>query len=168
MIVSKTALGAQVIKDRSVALSPSQRSALILCDGKRTVDEVVKMTSALGVKIEDVETLSALGLVQIGEIRPSPVTAPAAVASAAPVAAAPAVLAEPVRAVPQANIDFVAALNEAIVVCSNLGFKGFGLNMALASVDSLEKLQRLAPEIRRAAGDKKYGPLHLSIFGKPL
>lgn len=68
----------------------------------------------------------------------------------------------------QAGVDFRQALDSAITVCSTLGFKGFGLNMALTGVDSIEKLQKLAPEIRRAAGDAKYKPLHALIFGKPL
>jgi hypothetical protein len=107
--------------------------------------------------------LVSLGLVDMGttpvasppvaksEIAPTPT-----VAAAAPEAAAPS------------GIDFNTALHSAITLCANLGFKGFGLNMALADTDSLAKLQKLAPEIRRAAGDAKYKPLHELIFGKPL
>jgi hypothetical protein len=64
--------------------------------------------------------------------------------------------------------DFNTALNAAITLCSNIGFKGFSLNMALTGIDSLEKLQKFAPEIRRVAGDVKYKALHEQIFGKPL
>lgn len=40
MILVKTEAGQQVLKDRSVPLSPRQRTAFILFDGKRSVDEV--------------------------------------------------------------------------------------------------------------------------------
>jgi hypothetical protein len=158
--VSKTALGLQVMKDRSVSLSAQQRSALILCDGKRSADEIVRMTAAVGVTLADIQKLEALGLVDIA----ANVTATAAIVASAPVAAA-AEVAQPGSA---EGADLQAALNAAVTLCSNIGFKGFGLNMALTGVDSIEKLQKLAPEIRRAAGDVKYRPLHALIFGKPL
>ena len=42
MIPAKTPAGLQVLKDRSVALSPRQRTALILIDGKRGIAEVLR------------------------------------------------------------------------------------------------------------------------------
>ena len=42
MIPAKTPAGLQVLKDRSVALSPRQRTALILIDGKRRIAEVLQ------------------------------------------------------------------------------------------------------------------------------
>jgi hypothetical protein len=158
--VSKTALGAQVMKDRSVSLSAQQRSALILCDGKRSAEEVVRMTAAVGVTLVDLEKLETLGLVEIA----ATATATAAMATTAPVVAA----AEAVPPSSAEGVGFQAALNAAITLCSNIGFKGFSLNMALTGTDSIEKLQKIAPEIRRAAGDAKYKPLHALIFGQPL
>jgi hypothetical protein len=169
--VSKTALGAQVMKDRSMGLTPQQRSALILCDGKRSAEDVVKLTTAVGVGMADIQKLLDLGLIESGgsvaqavAAAPAPVQATAVgVAQAMATApSAPAVLA------PESGIDFLAAHNAAITLCSDLGFKGFGLNMALTGVDSIEKLQKIAPEIRRAAGDAKYKSLHQLIFGMPL
>jgi hypothetical protein len=176
--VSKTALGVQVMKDRSMGLSPQQRSALILCDGKRSLEEVLRMTSGVGVSTQDMQKLLEMGLIETGSgggaqqapvAAPvtAPVTAPAPVSAPAPMprASVPAALAD---SIPQSGVDFQQALDGAITLCSNLGFKGFGLNMALTGVDNIEKLQKLAPEIRRAAGDAKYKPLHALIFGKPL
>ena len=40
MLIVKTDLGHQVMKDRSVPLTPRQRSAFILFDGKRTLDHL--------------------------------------------------------------------------------------------------------------------------------
>lgn len=165
MTVSKTALGVQVMKDRSVPLSAQQRSALILCDGKRSVEEVVKMTSAVGVGLQDLEALANLGLIEIVTTASKPVIQTAAAPLQNSVPSTPTSLAVESAT---AEVDFSTALNAAITLCSNLGFKGFSLNMALTGVDSLEKLQKLAPEIRRVAGDVKYKPLHEQIFGKPL
>ena len=46
MIPVKTALGQQVLKDRSVALTPRQRAALIVIDGKRTIAELHQAVSS--------------------------------------------------------------------------------------------------------------------------
>jgi hypothetical protein len=172
--VSKTALGVQVMKDRSMGLSPQQRSALILCDGKRSLEEVLRMTAGVGVGAQDMQKLLEMGLIETGSgggAQPAPaaapVTAPAPVSAPAPMprVSVPAQLSDTPA---QDGVDFRQALDGAITLCSTLGFKGFGLNMALTGVDNIEKLQKLAPEIRRAAGDAKYKPLHALIFGKPL
>jgi hypothetical protein len=160
--VSKTVLGAQVMKDRSVPLNAQQRSALILCNGKRSAEEVVKMVAALGVTLQDIDALAQLGLIDISATAPK--AAIAVTSAATPLAPSPT-SAAPANATDQ---GFSVALNTAITLCSELGFRGFSLNMALTGVDSLEKLQKLAPEIRQAASDAKYKPLHEQIFGQPL
>ncbi len=166
LTVSKTALGIQVMKDRSVSLTAQQRSALILCDGKRSDEEVVRMTAAVGVTLQDVQRLVELGLVAINDVVASPQASPSL--STTPQPLMPVVDESKSGSDVDVDIDFGAALNAAITLCSSLGFKGFGLNMSLTGVDNLEKLQKLAPEIRRAAGDAKYRSLHALVFGKPL
>jgi hypothetical protein len=167
--VKKTALGVQVMKDRSVSLTPQQRSALILVDGHRNAEDVVRMTTAVGVTAKDLEALFTMGLIER-----TAAEAPASIApvssSSIPVAStlAPDRADSAAQASNELGIDFQVALNAAITLCSDLGFKGFSLNMALTGVDSLEKLQKMAPEIRKAAGDKKYALLHPYIFGKPM
>ena len=47
MILVKTDAGQQTLRDRSVRLTPRQRSAFILCDGKRSVDDVLDELDAL-------------------------------------------------------------------------------------------------------------------------
>lgn len=163
MTVSKTVLGMQVMKDRSVSLSAQQRSALILCDGQRSADEIVKMTAAVGVSLQDIEDLVALDLVTMNDISGSSLASESLGQNADSVQTLPTSAASGAE-----DADLAAALNAAITLCSSLGFKGFGLNMALTGVDNLEKLQKIAPDIRRVAGDAKYQPLHAMIFGKPL
>ncbi len=165
MAVKKTALGMQVMKDRSVSLSPQQRSALILVDGKRDALEVVRMTAAVGVTAKDIEALMAMELIESDE---AIAIIPSTPLDKSPTSAASSTAATPETVTASSGIDFQLALNAAITLCSEIGFKGFTLNMALTGVDSIEKLQKLAPEIRKAAGDKKYAVLHPYIFGKPL
>ena len=85
MILFKTEAGQRAIKDRSVIVTPRQRSAFILFDGKRSMDEVV--AAGLGVTREDVEQMVALGLLVPADgtapvvqtaAAPSPVASPAA------------------------------------------------------------------------------------------
>src|SRR5438128_6798774 len=64
MLIVKTELGHRVMKDRSVPLTPRQRAAFILFDGKRTLDQVMKATVPVGVTKEDVDKLFELGLVE--------------------------------------------------------------------------------------------------------
>jgi hypothetical protein len=66
MIPVKTASGQQVLKDRSIKLTPRQRAALILIDGKRSLAEVLHATSAAGINQTDLERLFALDLVAPG------------------------------------------------------------------------------------------------------
>jgi|LakMenEpi03Aug12_release.lakeMendotaPanAssembly.Ray.scaffolds.fasta_scaffold695353_1 hypothetical protein len=62
MIYSKTELGLNAIKDRSSGLTPRQRSVLIMCDGKKRSDEILKNTAGLGVTAQDLETLVSLNM----------------------------------------------------------------------------------------------------------
>lgn len=59
MIAEKTLAGQQVLKDRSMNLTPRQRTALILIDGKRRLAEVLQS----GAAPEDIEKLFDLELI---------------------------------------------------------------------------------------------------------
>lgn len=63
MIPVKTTTGQQVLKDRSIKLTPRQRAALILIDGKRSLSEVLQATTMAGICQEDLERLFELDLV---------------------------------------------------------------------------------------------------------
>ena len=60
MILVKTEAGQLALKDRTVRLTPRQRSAFILFDGRRSVNEV--LAAGLGVLPEDVDQMVELGL----------------------------------------------------------------------------------------------------------
>lgn len=150
MILFKTEAGQRAIKDRSVTVTPRQRSAFILFDGKRSMDEVV--AAGLGVTREDVEQMVALGL-----LVPADGAAPVVQTAAAPgpaAAAAPSpVPADTPAAAPMSHQQrYQAAYPIATKLTAALGLRGFKLNLAVEAAANWEELVGLAPKIRAAVG----------------
>jgi hypothetical protein len=96
MIYSKTELGLNAIKDRSSGLTPRQRSVLIMCDGKKRSDEILKNTAGLGVTAQDLETLVSLNMLVSSGPAVVQETVPAT-SSTSPVAAAKPEVAADIR-----------------------------------------------------------------------
>ncbi|RYY85965.1 MAG: hypothetical protein EOO24_36035, partial [Comamonadaceae bacterium] len=94
MALTKTEAAHRVLKDRSIVLTPRQRTALILLDGKRRSDEVL---AASGAAPDDLAQLEALGLVEQTGSAGSPAQ------PATPSAKAPAPAPAPAAAVPVAK-----------------------------------------------------------------
>ena len=154
MILVKTPAGQQALKDRQGALSPRQRSAFILFDGKRTLDQVLTATAAMGISREDVQLMIDQGLLESGPGAPAP-------AAAAPAAGA------------EVQVDgtgrtqrerYQAAYPIATELTASLGLKGFRLNLAVEGAAGYEDLAALAPKIREAVGDAKYTRLERALF----
>lgn len=144
MILLKTEAGQQALKDRSVTVTPRQRSAFILFDGKRTMDEVI--AAGLGVTREDVEQMMSLGLLVPAEgSAPSQAGTPAA----GPAVAAPAPAGGPAMTHQQ---RYQAAYPIATKLTAGLGLRGFKLNLAVEAAATWEELVGLAPKIRAAVG----------------
>ena len=174
MIYTKSETGHQVIKDRSVPLSPRQRSAFILFDGKRSVDNVLAATAGLGVTREDVQYMADQGL-----LVPRPSAVPASLAAvAAPVAQPTAQGVEDAAGSPAAAVPAPAATSDrsaqqryqdaypiATQLTAGLGLRGFRLNLAVEGAGSFEKLLELAPKIRDAVGAEKYTRLDQALNG---
>ena len=163
MIYSKTETGQQVVKDRSVPLTPRQRSAFILFDGKRTVDGVLAATAGMGVTAQDIQFMADSGLQAVVEgaaaVAPAP-AAPAAPPMAAPVqTAAPAV----VRSSRTDQERYQDAYPIATALTANMGLRGFRLNLAVEGAGSYEKLLELSPKIREAVGDEKFARLDRAL-----
>ena len=154
MNLVKTEAGLQVLKDRSVALSQRQRSAFILFDGKRTVDEVLAATAAMGVQPQEVEQLVTLGLLADREAR---FALQQADTVPAPLMELPD---QPARPPQQRYSD---AYPIAIQLTSAMGLRGFRLNLAVEGAGSFEQLAALAPMIREAVGAEKFIPLALAL-----
>ena len=151
MLIFKTESGHRVMKDRSVPLTPRQRSAFIMCDGKRTLEDVLAATAPTGVTRADIDHLFELGLVT---------------ADALPAAAAEPESAPPQSAVVTPQERYARAYPLAIQLTSALGLRGFRLNLAVEAATSYEQLLEVGPRIRDAVGAERYRPLEKILAGK--
>ena len=150
MILVKTEAGQQVLKDRSVPLTPRQRSAFIQFDGKRSIDDV--LASGLGIGREEVDQMVALGLLAPLAGQP-PAAAPA-------VSAAPPPAASSGRSRQQRYKDSYPIATQ---LTGSLGLMGFRLNLQVEGTTSYEDLLALAPKIRAAVGPEKAAALDKAL-----
>lgn len=157
MIYTKTELGQTAFQNRSVALTPRQRSAFIMFDGKRSTEEVLKATAGLNVTADDVNHMVTLGLL---------------VAAAIPVAELPRAP-EPEPALASADASgptqsdqthYLNAYRIATRLTANLGLRGFSVNLAVEAAGNLAQLQQLAPKIKNAVGPEKYKELESALY----
>ena len=159
MIYAKTALGLAAVKDRSTGLSPRQRSAFIMFDGKRDSSEVLKMTAGIGVVQSDLDHLVSLGLladpspaaVHASEFKPSVLAPPNVVVVASVKANGMPTL--------SAQAHYSMAYPIATRLTAALGLRGFRLNLAVEAASDLDKLKELAPRIKEAVGAEKFQDL---------
>ena len=140
MKYSKTEVGQQAFKERSPQLSAKQRSAYIMFDGAKTVEQVLVATAGLGVTPADVDHMVAQGFL---------VADPAAVAAAASAAAATA--ASNART-PQER--YAEAYPLATKLTASLGLRGFKLNLAVEAAAGYDDLLALLPKIQEVVGPK--------------
>ncbi|MBC5783691.1 hypothetical protein H8N03_12105 [Ramlibacter sp. USB13] len=140
MIPVKTALGQQVLKDRSVELTLRQRAALIVIDGKRSIADVLQQA---GVQPEDVSRLLELQLI---EGMPAP--------GSVPQVPGPAVT-------PQQR--YAAAYPIAARLTAGLGLRGARLNIAVEGATCYDELVAIAGKIREAVGTEKFAPLAAAL-----
>jgi hypothetical protein len=154
MIYTKTELGQAALHDRS-KLTPRQRSAFIMFDGKRSMEDIVKATTGLGVTAEDINHLISLGL-----LAPAAVQAPVAAAPAAPVSAHNA------DGSPTLNAQehYSRAYPIATRLTAGLGLRGFRLNLAVEAAGDIDKLKELAPKIKEAVGPEKFKELENALY----
>lgn len=157
MIYTKTELGQSALQNRSLALTPRQRSTFIMFDGKRSTEDVLKATAGLGVTVDDVSHLVTLGLL----------AASAAVASQpAPALTPVSVPAQDAGGLPSlsAQAHYSKAYPIATRLTAGLGLRGFRLNLAVEAAGDLTKLQELAPKIKEAVGPEKFRELESALY----
>ncbi|CAN5896245.1 hypothetical protein BH11PSE13_BH11PSE13_00450 [soil metagenome] len=195
MILVKTDAGQQTLKDRSVRLTPRQRSAFILCDGKRSIDDV--LAAGMGISQDDLDHMVELGLLAllhgveapvlaraatetaVAASRPAPVQI-AQITSAPPLGAvsppmpAPAFFATaPVLQVPPVQSAtgrtrqqrYQDAYPIATRLTGSLGLRGFRLNLSVEGTSTYDELLALAPKIRAAVGADKAAELDRALEG---
>lgn len=166
MIYSKTQLGQSALQKRSVPLTPRQRSAFILFDGKREIHEVLKATAGLGVTPDDVSHLVSLGLLAHSTAATA-MAVPGANADTAvsgvPSSAALSVNADGLPTV-SAQAHYSKAYPIATRLTARLGLRGFRLNLAVEAAGDIDKLKELAPKIREAVGPEKFLELENALY----
>lgn len=170
MIYSKTTLGQSSLQNRSVPLTPRQRSAFILFDGKREIHEVLKATAGLGITPDDVSHLVSLGLlapVNADVSPPAPLPAPGVnadkTAASVPPSAALSVNADGLPTL-SAQAHYSRAYPIATRLTARLGLRGFRLNLAVEAAGDIDKLKELAPRIREAVGPEKFLELENALY----
>jgi hypothetical protein len=155
MRLTKTEAGKKAISDRSIALSPRQRSALIIFNGERELDEVLTMLVGIGFSKTDADHMISLGL--LAEVDPPVVPKPAV-----------AKVTEPLGGfvdLNEAQSRYKLAYPLATKLTASLGFKGFRLNLAVEAAGSYSQLVQLFPKIKEAAGDEKSLALENALRG---
>ena len=150
MQLVKTAQGQQAFKERSHSLTPRQRSAFLLFDGQRSIDEVLAATAVMGITRDDVQAMVEQGLL-------APTAGQAATAE--PASDLPASAAE--RSPKERYQDAYPIASE---LTGALGLKGFRLNLAVEGSSGFDDLVALAPRIREAVGEAKYERLKRALF----
>lgn len=165
MILVKTETGQQVFKDRSIRLTPRQRSAFILFDGRRSIGDI--LTACEGMTAQDVDQMIELGLlgpagqaVVPAASQPVAMVVPVhletnALGLAPRAAAAPET--EPVSSPAGRSLQqrYKDAYPVATQLTGGLGLRGFRLNLAVEGTSSYEELLALAPKIRASVGPEK-------------
>ncbi|MFE1571755.1 hypothetical protein [Comamonas odontotermitis] len=179
LILKKTDKGLEALRARDPALPPRMRTAFILFDGNKSVEQVIELlpgnTGRLQL-LEDIKLLIQQGLLELlrpaqaGEVggwlnhpseTPGAAHEPVAPASAAP----PPSLAEERQQAARHTIApaqvsdptdrYMKAYPVASQLVSELGLKGFRLQLALEKAQGYEGLVALLPRLREAIEAKK-------------
>lgn len=150
-LLCKTEEGQQAFKARSAQLAGKLRSAYLMFDGQRTVQDVCQATEGLGVRLADIEAMLQGGLLAL---------ATPAASTPAP-ALAPTV--SPSARTPQERYRDAYPL--AVTLAGSLGLAGFRLNLSVEGATSYEALTAVAPRLKEAVGAVAYAPLQQALFG---
>lgn len=152
----KTEIGQQAFKARSPLFSARQRTAFIMFDGQKTVEQVMAAASGLGLTPDDVEHM-----VHNEFLAPAPGEAFMAEAHAAQVAADQGI-ADSFKA-HSAQDRYKEAKPIATKLTASLGLRGFRLNLAVEAAGGYEELLSLLPKIKEAAGSKACAELERKL-----
>jgi hypothetical protein len=143
-IYQKSQAGQQAFQKRSPDISAKQRPAFLLFDGKRKIEDV--LASGLGITQADIDDLVAKGFL----------VAPDAAGAAADVTPVAAALAVGGSLSAQDKQDlYRAAYPVAVRLSSQLGLRGFKLNLAVEAASGFDDLLKLLPELEKALGTEK-------------
>ena len=157
MLYVKTDAGKDAIKSHNNLLSSKQRSGLILINGERRLEDILKMVGGIGFTMDDVSQLVELGL--IVELPASAPTISTLVKLAA---------AEPLGGFVEIDVAqsrYKLAYPLATHLTAGMGLRGFRLNLAVEAAGSYSQLVQLFPKIKDAAGAEKSKALEDALRG---
>jgi hypothetical protein len=153
MIYTKTPLGQSALLNRSRDLTPRQRAAFILFDGKRSLSTVLKATAGLGVVPADIECLVTQALIEAATpLKPEPVSGSTRGGNISGVGRSE-----------QVQHCYLNAYLTATRLTSELGLRGFKLNLAVEAAMDLEKLRYIAPKLKQALSPEKYAEFEAAL-----
>lgn len=140
MILASTLSGRQAVQVRDALLTPGMHMVLSLCDGQRSMGQVMDVTAALGARADDVQALLELGWLQpLGTAADSPRLA--------------------------AGSRYQEASRWARELTKSLGLRGLRLRWAVEAADDHAKLVALLPRMRTAFGAAQMAVLELVLLG---
>ena len=154
MIYVKTELGRLALKERAEAMPRKFHFPFMMCDGLREHSDILQAGLSTGFLQSDLDQMVALGFIQL-----APSKAPK-IEAARPVEAPSGVTQSQAKLPSQhdANV-FLEASSLATALSSQLGLRGFRLNMAVQSASNLSDLQALVPQLEKILGVKPVKPL---------
>lgn len=148
MRYAKTQAGHDAIKDRSAVLTHKQRAALVLCDAKRSREQLLHNLAAVGSCTVDLLYLHSQGL--ITEVME-------------PSEHAKEEAARQLASVPPTE-RYKNAYPIATRLSSSLGLKGFTVTLALERSSSYEELCSVATKLRSLVPREQYADLHQALY----
>jgi hypothetical protein len=157
MLYIKTDAGKKAVSDRSIQLSPRQRSALIIFNGERSLEDILKMVAGLGFTMADVSHMVELGLIMEVPSGLSATPKPSEPKSAEPLGG--------FVDLETAQSRYRLAYPLATQLTAGMGFRGFRLNLAVEAAGSYSQLVQLFPKIKEAAGAEKSQALENALRG---
>lgn len=152
----KTELGQQAFKARSPLFSVRQRTAFIMFDGHKSVEQVLAAATGLGLTQEDVEHMVGHGFLELAAGEAQKVMEQTAKA------AAEQSVAESFKS-HSAQDRYKEAKPMATKLTAALGLRGFRLNLAVESASGYDELLALLPKIKEAAGAKACAELERAL-----
>jgi hypothetical protein len=175
MAYIKTDSGLQAFNTRSAQIAARLRPAFILFDGTKTNEQVLTITSKLGVTQQDIDYLVQQGFlsgpsnagdgIRVDLSSPMPQVAtqqaiePVTASNPAPTTPAPAAATR----TPQER--YRDAMPLATMITASLGFKGFRLNLAVEGAKGYDELLALLPKIQATAGERACMALEWALKG---
>ena len=146
MILVPTSTGRQALAVQDALFTPCMRTIFMLCDGQRSMGQVLGATAGLGGTSEDVRMLLELGWLRAG-VRQAQTTGAGTCSYA------------------QERERYVEGYRWARQLTTGLGIRGLRLLLAIESATDYAQLASLVPRIRDAVGSARAAVLELVLFG---